>query len=147
MRKTKEITLQDRDKSLTFRITEMSATQLEDWTMRAALVLAAAGSDVPAGGGIEAVGKYLAEHGLGAIGAVDYAKAKPLLDEMLGCCFRVLDRTEEKVTPETADAYIEDIRTLFKLRMEAIKLNFGFFGSGGQSATPENPSTVKLSAR
>ena len=147
MRKTKEVTITDRGKPLTFKITEMSATQLEDWTMRAVLVLAGAGSDIPAGGGVEGIGKYLAEHGLAAIGAVDYAKAKPLLDEMLGCASRVVDRVEEMVTPETADAYIEDMSTLFKLRMEALKLNFSFFGNGGQSASPEKGSTVKLSAR
>ena len=147
MRQTKEITLQDRGKSLTFRITEMSATQLEDWTMRACLVLAGAGSDIPAGGGVEAIGRYLAEHGLAAIGSVDYAKAKPLLDEMLSCCSRVVDKMEERVTPETADAYIEDMSTLFKLRMEALRLNFSFFKAGGQSDTPEKPSTVRLSAR
>ena len=74
MRKTKEVTITDRGKPLTFKITEMSATQLEDWTMRAVLVLAGAGSDIPAGGGVEGIGKYLAEHGLAAIGAVDNAK-------------------------------------------------------------------------
>ena len=147
MRKTKEVTITDRGKPLTFKITEMSATQLEDWTMRAVLVLAGAGSDIPAGGGGEGIGKYLAEHGLAAIGAVDYAKAKPLLDDMLGCASRVVDRVEEKVTPETADAYIEDMSTLVKLRMEALKLNFSFFGNGGQSTSPEKGSTVKLSAR
>ena len=147
MRQVKDITLQDRGNSLTFRIREMSATQLEDWTMRAVLVLAGAGSDIPANGGVEGIGKYLAEHGLAAIGNVDYAKAKPLLDEMLACCFRVVDKLEEKVTPETADAYIMDMSTLFKLRLEAFRVNFSFFGSGGQSATPEKPTTVRLSAR
>lgn len=147
MRQTKEITIDDRGKSLTFRITEMSATKLEDWTMRAVLVLAAAGSDVPVSGGVEGIGKYLAKHGLAALGAVDYAKAKPLLDEMLGCCSRVIDRAEEKVTPETADAYIEDMRTLSKLRMEAFKVNFGFFGTGGRSASRESQNTIKLNAR
>ena len=78
---------------------------------------------------------------------MDYAKAKPLLDEMLSCCSRVVDKMEEKVTPETADAYIEDMSTLFKLRMEALRLNFSFFGHGTPSDTPEKPSTVKLSAR
>ena len=125
----------------------MSATQLEDWTMRAVLVLAGAGSDIPAGGGVEGIGKYLAEHGLAAIGSVDYAKAKPLLDEMLGCCFRVVDRMEEKVSPETADAYISDMSTLFKLRLEALKVNFSFFGNGNPSDSSEKPSTVHLSAR
>lgn len=147
MRKEKTITFDDRGKSLTFKIVEMAATQLESWTMRAVLVLAGAGSDIPANGGIEGIGKYLAEHGFSALGAVDYAKAKPLLDEMLGCCYRVIDRQEEKVTPETADAYIEDMSTLFKLRLEALKINFGFFGRGGKSASQDEPNTIKLNAR
>ena len=147
MRQTKEVTIQDRGNPLTFRIKEMSATQLEDWTMRAVLVLAGAGSDIPAGGGVEAIGKYLAEHGLAAIGNVDYSRAKPLLDEMLGCCYRVVDRMEERVTPKTADAYIKDMSTLFKLRLESFKLNYAFFAHGAPSDTPERASTVKLSAR
>ena len=147
MRNEKTIELEDRGNKLTFKIREMSATQLEDWTMRAVLVLAGAGSDIPAGGGVEGIGKYLAEHGLAAIGNVDYAKAKPLLDEMLGCCFRVVDRMEEKVTPETADAYISDMSTLFKLRVEAMKLNFSSLWGGSQPSTPEKASTVRLSAR
>lgn len=147
MRNEKIIELEDRGNKLVFKVKEMSATQLEDWTMRAVLVLAGAGSDIPAGGGVEGIGKYLAEHGLAAIGNVDYAKAKPLLDEMLGCCYRVIDRMEERVTPETADAYIKDMTTLFKLRMEALKLNFSFFGNGSQSSTPAKGSTVRLNAR
>ena len=147
MRTEKTIELTDRGNKLTFKIREMSATQLEDWTMRACLVLAGAGSDIPASGGVEGIGKYLAEHGLAAIGNVDYAKAKPLLDEMLGCCYRVIDRMEEKVTPETADAYISDMSTLFKLRLEAFKVNFSFFGNGGLSGSPEKANTVRLSAR
>lgn len=147
MRQEKRITIEDRGGKLEFVVREMSATQLEDWTMRAVLVLAGAGSDIPANGGVEGIGKYLAEHGLAAIGAVDYAKAKPLLDEMLACCSRVVDKMEEKVTPETADAYIMDMSTLFKLRLEAFKVNFSFFGSGSPSATLEKPSTVRLSAR
>ena len=147
MRNEKIITIDDRGKSLTFKVKEMAATQLESWAMRCVLVLAAAGSDVPATGGVEGMAKFLSEHGLAALGNVNFEKAKPLLDEMLGCCYRVIDAMEEKVTPQAADAYIEDIRTLLKLRMEALKLNFGFFGTGGQSATPENQSTIKLNAR
>ena len=147
MRNEKIIELEDRGNKLTFKIREMSATQLEDWTMRAVLVLAGAGSDIPASGGVEGIGKYLAEHGLAAIGNVDYAKAKPLLDEMLGCCYRVIDRMEERVTPETADAYISDMSTLFKLRVEALKTNFRFFGNGSPSASQEKANTVRLNAR
>lgn len=147
MRQEKRITIEDRGGKLEFVVREMSATQLEDWTMRAVLVLAGAGSDIPANGGVEGIGKYLAEHGLAAIGNVDYAKAKPLLDEMLACCSRVVDKMEEKVTPETADAYILDMSTLFKLRLEAFKVNFSFFGNGSPSASQEKPNTVRLSAR
>ena len=138
MRNEKIIELEDRGNKLTFKIREMSASQHEDGPH---------GPDIPAGGGVEGIGKYLAEHGLAAIGNVDYAKAKPLLDEMLGCCYRVIDRMEEKVTPETADAYIKDMTTLFKLRVEALKTNFSFFGSGSPSASQEKASTVRLSAR
>lgn len=147
MRQEKRITIEDRGNKLEFVVREMTATQLEDWTMRAVLVLAGAGSKIPAGGGVEGIGRYIAEHGLACLGEVDYARAKPLLDEMLGCCSRVVDKMEEKVTPETADAYIEDIATLFKLRTEALKLNFSFFGSGTPSDSPEKGSTVRLSAR
>ena len=147
MRNEKTIELEDRGNKLVFKVKEMSATQLEDWTMRAVLVLAGAGSDIPASGGVEGIGKYLAEHGLAAIGNVDYQKAKPLLDEMLGCCYRVMDKMEERVTPETADAYIGDVSTLFKLRIEALKVNFSFVGNGGLSGSPEKASTVRLSAR
>ena len=147
MRNEKTIELEDRGNKLVFKVKEMSATQLEDWTMRACLVLAGAGSKIPAGGGVEGIGKYIAEHGLACLGEVDYARAKPLLDEMLGCCSRVVDKVEERVTPETADAYIEDMATLFKLRTEALKLNFSFFGSGTPSDSPEKGSTVRLSAR
>ena len=147
MRNEKTIELEDRGNKLVFKVKEMSATQLEDWTMRADLVLAGAGSDIPASGGVEGIGKYLAEHGLAAIGNVDYAKAKPLLDEMLGCCYRVMDKMEERVTPETADAYIGEVSTLFKLRLEALKVNFSFFGNGSLSGSPEKANTVRLSAR
>ena len=147
MRNEKTIELEDRGNKLVFKVREMSATQLEDWTMRACLVLAGAGSDIPASGGVEGIGQYLAEHGLAAIGNVDYAKAKPLLDEMLACCSRVVDKMEERVTPETADAYIEDMSTLFKLRLEAFKVNFSFFGNGSPSSSPVKPSTVRVSAR
>jgi hypothetical protein len=38
----------------------------------------------------------------------------------------VIDQVEERCTSETVDAYILDVKTLFTLRMEAIKLNLVF---------------------
>ena len=68
-------------------------------------------------------------HGLKALANVEYEKAQPLLDELLACCARTDAGVEQRCTPDTVDGYIEDVRTLFKLRVEAAKLNFGFFGA------------------
>ena len=147
MRTEKTITMEDRGKQLTFKIKEMAATQLEAWTMRAVLVLAAAGSDIPADKGIEGAIAYLVKHGFAALGNVCYEKAKPLLDEMLGCCSIVLDHMEEPVRLETVDNYVENMMTLLRLRAEAFKVNFDFFGRGGKSDSQGDPNTIKLNAR
>lgn len=127
-RKESLITLQDRDQELTFKIREMPATRLEAWIIRAILLLAESGAQVPEGADIRAAGAFLADKGLTALGHVDFAKVRPLLDELLGCCARVVENIEEKCTPESVDNYILDVATLFKLRMEAAKLNLGFLG-------------------
>lgn len=94
-------------------------------------MLLLAGSEGPEGlsGGVENAGKYLSEHGLKALANVEYEKAQPLLDELLACCARTDAGVEQRCTPDSVDGYIEDVRTLFKLRVEAAKLNFGFFGA------------------
>jgi len=141
----KEITIdiQDRDQTLTFRVREMPATKLESWIIRALVLVAGSGARVPGGADIKAAGAFLAEKGLAALGNVDFEKAKPLLDELLGCCSRVIERMEERCTPESVDAYILDVATLFRLRMEALKLNLGFLGPEVErlSGSHAKPST------
>ena len=129
MRKETTVIIEDRGNPLTFTIREMPATRLERWIIRAMLLLA--GSEGPEGlsGGVENAGKYLSEHGLKALANVEYEKAQPLLDELLACCARTDAGVEQRCTPDSVDGYIEDVRTLFKLRVEAAKLNFGFFGA------------------
>ena len=125
-RRTIELTLEDRGNTLHFTIKEMPATKLEAWIIRALLLIAGAGIEVPDGADLRKAGAFLADKGVGALGTLDYEKARPLLDELLGCCYRKLDRVEERCTPDSVDGYIEDVTTLFKLRMEAAKLNLGF---------------------
>lgn len=141
----KEITidLMDRDHPLTFKVKEMPATKLESWIIRAILLVAGSGMSVPDGTDIKKAGAYLAEKGLSALGAVDFEKAKPLLDELMGCCSIIVDKFEKRLTPEIADAHIQDVATLFKLRMEAIKLNLGFLKPEVErlSGSQENTST------
>lgn len=140
-RKEVIITIEDRGQPLTFKIREMSAIRLESWIIRALLIIAGSGTQVPEGSDIRAAGAFLAEKGLGAFSNIDFDKAQPLLDELLGCCSRVVEKVEERCTPQSVDNYIMDVTTLFKLRMEAIKLNLGFLGpeverlSGSQEKT------------
>ena len=135
------IDIQDRDQLLTFKVKEMPATKLESWIIRALLLVAGSGTHVPDGADIRAAGAYLAENGLAALGGIDFDQAKPLLDELLGCCSRVVEKVEERCTPESVDAYIMDVTTLFRLRMEAIKLNLGFLGpEAARGNVPAAPS-------
>lgn len=142
MRKEKTITLNDRGRELAFKIREMPATRLESWIVRAGLVLASTGildskSITDAGEAIQAAGKIIAEGGLAALGNVDYDKVQPLLDELLGCSEHMVDGIGHKVTPDTVDGIIEDVKTLFALRKEVITLNFDFFAPDGKSDTAE----------
>ena len=120
----------------------MPATKLESWLIRAVLLLAAAGGDVPQGRDLKEAGAFLAEKGLSALARVDYDQARPLLDELLGCCSRMIGGVKERCTPEGMDAYIEDVTTLFKLRAEALKVNLGFLseGLGGLLPSPVRPA-------
>lgn len=130
-RRTKEIKIKDRENEYTFTITEMSATKLESWIIRALLLIASSGQDdIPGGSDIKEAGSFLADKGLAALGGVDYDKAKPLLDEMLACCSRRIDNIVEVCTPDIVDGYIEDVSTLLKLRIEAVKFNLGFLSAG-----------------
>lgn len=126
-RKESIITIQDQDQELTFKIKQMPVTRLQDWIIRALLLVAGSGAQVPDGSDIKAAGAFLAEKGLTALGNIDFEKARPLIAEMLGCCSRVVEKVEERCTPESVDNYILDVTTLFKLEMEAFKLNLGFF--------------------
>ena len=68
-----------------------------------------------------------------ALEKLDYTKVKELSDILLGCCYRVVGKMEEKCTPETVDGYIEDFRTLLTLKKEAFSLSFDFFQDAGNS--------------
>lgn len=141
-RKEITLTLKDRGNPLTFRIREMPATKLEAWIIRAVLLLAGSGAEVPGGADIQKAGAYLASKGLNALGGIDYEKTKPLLDDLLTCCHRVLPQGGElAVTESTIDGFIEDVRTLFQLRVEVVKLNLGFFKIGDLSSSPSMTGT------
>ena len=143
MRKEKIVVLNDRGNELTFKIREMPAMKLESWLLRAGLLLAGTGAfdgkDVATPGeAIQKAGAVLSTGGISALANIDYEKAQPLLDDLLACCTRTDAGIEQRLTPETVDGIIEDVRTLFALRKEALALNVGFFTEGVASATASN---------
>lgn len=142
MRKEKIITLDDRGKKLTFKIREMSATGLESWIIRAMLLI---GADKTKGRtDIKNAADFIKTDGLQLISSLDYEKARPLLDELLACCSRIDGGIEQLCTPETVDGYIEDVKTLIALRMEALKLNLDFLAPENPSDSPDGVPTTEL---
>ena len=135
-RKEITVTIPDRDRDLTFRIREMPATKLERWVLRALLLLVGGAAATPTGVDVEKGIAWLSDNALSALGKLDYEEAAPLLDELLACCSRVDAGIEQQMTPDVVDGVIEDVRTLFRLRKEALALNLGFFGDGGLFGSP-----------
>ena len=140
MRKEKRIVLNDRGRELKFKIKEMSALQLERWIVKAGLLLAGSGildatmASGDAGDVIAKAGKVISNEGLSALTKLDFDKAEPLLDDLLGCCSHIAEGgVETRLTSGIVDGIVEDVRTLFQLRKEALALNLGFFVNAGQS--------------
>lgn len=130
----KEITIGILDGGVekSFRIRQMPVTKLEAWIAQTLLLVGNSEMD-PAllSGGAATAG--MASMGMKALANVSYEKAKPLYDELLSCCAVVIEGNFHDLSMDNADVHIEDVKTLFKLRMEAAKLNFDFFDFGGLS--------------
>lgn len=127
MRKTATVTIADsgRDNGKTFALTEMSATQAEDWALRAFLAMAKGGIEIPpdvAGAGLAG----LAKMGFSAMAGMNYADAKPLLDEMMTCVQRIEDPARPGFKRALVENDIEEIGTRLKLRLELFQLHVSF---------------------
>lgn len=128
------ITKEGRDKGKAFLLTEMPAMQAERWALRLLLALAKAGIEVPEGEGMAA----LAQTSFSPLifGKIDLKEAEVLLAEMMDCVEIIPDpkaNLARKLYPDE----IEEVATLFKIRMEVIALHTGF-------SFPAFPSTLNL---
>jgi hypothetical protein len=135
MRHTKTITipgkssnnLGERDNGKTYHITEMSAEQAEMWAFNALTLVGQAGVQLPDG-----IIKYgmagMAIVGLDALMKVDFAKARPLLEEMMACVQFVPDpkRPMPRKLDEANGMDVEEIRTRLILRDAVFELHTGF---------------------
>lgn len=127
MRKEVEITIEEgRDKGKTFKITEMSATQADRWTLK---VLCLFGK-----GGIflEELSKMDFNTIIKIIGDVSYDMAEPLLDELLECASFKKDGVYVPMKGSMIESVVEDFRTLYRLRLEALQLVLGFLEQGDE---------------
>lgn len=142
MRKEITVTLNDRGNELTFRIREMPATKVERWIIKLAGALSATGvfsADVADGVDAQkAIADFLLKGGLSKLGAVtkDYDKViQPLIDELYTCVEQKVGNAYFALTPDVIDAKIEDVRTLFNLQKEIVKLHLDFFVPGAASSS------------
>ena len=142
MLKEKTITINDNGNPIQFKIKRLTATQQEELIIKALLLLAnkeLGDMDVNDLKNYQLNTKAL----FYALEELDYTRVKELSDILLGCCYRVVGKMEERCTPETVDGYIEDFRTLLTLKKEAFSLSFDFFHTAGNSQEQAKP-TVKL---
>ena len=139
MLKEKIITITDNGRQLQFKIKQLTATQQEELIIKALLLLAnkeLGDMDINELKNYQLNTKAL----LSAIEKLDYTRVKELSEVLLGCCYRIVGKMEEKCTPETVDGYIEDFRTLLTLKKEAFSLSFDFFQDAGNSQEQAKPA-------
>ena len=118
-----------RDKGKQFLVTEMSASQAENWAIKAILAVGNAGIEIP---------DNLASQGMAGLMAVGYMNilkipfeaAKPLLDEMMSCV-QIIPSANVK-RPLIEDD-IEEVQTRLKLRKAIWDLHMDFFLGESQS--------------
>ena len=125
MRREKELVINDRGNELRFKIKEMSAIELDSWLTRRDLLFKRAGLDDNFLSGNER-GESDNDSEQTSKGCLEFEEVWSLLNEMLACCRRVEAGIEQICTPGTVDGFIADVRTIQKLRMEALQLNLDF---------------------
>jgi len=129
-RKEVEIKIEDgRDAGKVFKITELPAVQMEKWATRALLLLGKSGM------GIGVFTKMKFEDILESLSKADYNETEKLLDTMLECCSFEKDGVSVVMKGTMTDSVIEEWTTIFRLRIEAIKLNLGFLELDAESAS------------
>jgi hypothetical protein len=129
MRKEAYITIRKegiRDDGKVFYIREMPAMQAEKWATKALMAILRSGADIPdniASQGLAGV----AQMGIPALIALNFADVEPLLDEMLTCIQVVANPDRPQVKRRlTANDDIEEVATLMQLREEILSMHLGF---------------------
>lgn len=145
-RRTKNITIAkpNRDQGKCFVLTEMPATQAEQWAVRAFLAIARADfklSEELRGAGMAGI----AAVALKSFAGMSWFDAQPLMDEMFACIKIMPNPQNTAIVRDLVESDIEEVQTRFDLRMEVLELHTGFsiagylstFQWGGPAAEPQ----------
>jgi len=124
-----------RDTGKKFLITEMSASQAENWAFRVILAIGNAGIEVPEGLAMQGMA------GLMAIGYMNLLKipfeaAQPLLEEMIGCVQIIPSANLKR---KLIEEDIEEVATRLQLRKAIWGLHMDFFLEENQSTSELSP--------
>ncbi len=131
-----------RDKGKQYLITEMPASQAENWAIKTILAVGNAGLDIPEG---------LASQGMAGLLAVGYMNllkipfesARPLLDEMMGCVQFAPTATIKRPLIEDD---IEEVVTRLEIRKAVWNLHMDFFLTENESISEyEMPESLSNS--
>ena len=138
MRKSQVVTLTDGGKQKNFKITQMSATKAEKTILKLILLL----------GGEDSI-KNLDDltdfkNIIKALADQPYDKVQEILDALLSCVSSIKDGgIEFPLNATNVDDEIDDVKTLFMLRVEAFKLN-NFFQQSEQNPLSESQKFVTI---
>lgn len=123
MRKTQTVTITapGRDEGKTFLLTEMPASQAEQWAIRAVFAMGKSNVDIPMDA-VYAGWAVVATVGLKALLGAPYDEARPLLDEMMAC----IQSVQESGTRPLIESDIAEISTRMFLRDEVFRLHANF---------------------
>lgn len=140
-RKHTTITITEgRDSGKQFSLTEWPASKTEQWILRAVFGLGKAGVEIPQE--ILQLGAAPTAYfiGMNAIKLPSRLGIR-LANELMEC----VQKVEEKITRSLVENDIEDVSTRLKLKMEVLKLTFGFFGfvAPPNSEVPGNDTTSR----
>ena len=120
-RQEKIVIIEDGGEQKKFKVRQMGATSSEWFFLQLMDELAKAGvmqKEIDEGGGVVTLISMLAHR-------------QDMMNKLIECVSRVHEGgIESQLTAENADGYVDDFKTLFKLRMEAFAIN-GFFQKGG----------------
>jgi hypothetical protein len=119
------VTDEGRDKGKLFVINEMSATQGEEWAMRAMLALMQSNVEIPEGA-LELGMAALAQMGLKALSGIKWELAKPLMQELMECIQIIPNPSKTEVVRALVESDIEEILTRATLKWEVLSLHVDF---------------------